>query len=76
MTLHGFILRNALRNKRRLLFLASAVQISLGVLDLIGIALIGLVAAVAVSGRGATANSDTSAPWAAMRCASSRCADG
>ncbi|MDP1878044.1 MAG: ABC transporter ATP-binding protein [Actinomycetota bacterium] len=49
-------------SKRRLLFLASAVQISLGVLDLIGIALIGLVAAVAVSGLGATANSDTSAP--------------
>ncbi len=37
-------------SKRRLLFLASAVQISLGILDLIGIALIGLVAAVAVSG--------------------------
>ena len=39
---------------RRLLFLAATVQISLGVLDLIGIALIGLVAAVAVSGIGAT----------------------
>ena len=38
--------------KRRLLFLASAIQISLGILDLIGIALIGLVAAVAVSGIG------------------------
>lgn len=40
-------------SKRRLLFLAAGVQISLGVLDLIGIALIGLVAAVAVSGIGA-----------------------
>ena len=38
--------------KRRLLFLASAIQLSLGILDLIGIALIGLVAAVAVSGIG------------------------
>ena len=40
--------------KRRLLYLAAGVQISLGILDLIGIALIGLVAAVAVSGIGAT----------------------
>jgi ABC-type multidrug transport system fused ATPase/permease subunit len=40
--------------KRRLLFLASAIQISLGILDLIGIALIGLVAAIAVSGIGTT----------------------
>ena len=39
--------------KRRLLFLAAAVQISLGILDLVGIALIGLVAAVGVSGVGA-----------------------
>jgi ABC-type bacteriocin/lantibiotic exporter with double-glycine peptidase domain len=38
------------RSKRRLLFFASAIQISLGLLDLLGIALIGLVAAVAVSG--------------------------
>jgi len=38
--------------KRRLLFLATAVQVSLGVLDLVGIALIGLVAAIAVSGLG------------------------
>ena len=36
--------------KRKLLFLASAAQISLALLDLLGIALIGLVAAVAVSG--------------------------
>ena len=36
--------------KRRLLVLATAVQVSLGLLDLLGIALIGLVAAVAVSG--------------------------
>ncbi|MHB1211294.1 MAG: ABC transporter ATP-binding protein [Candidatus Nanopelagicales bacterium] len=40
-------------HKRRLLFLAAGIQISLGILDLIGIALIGLVAAVAVSGVGA-----------------------
>ena len=38
--------------RRRLLVLTAALQISLGVLDLIGIALIGLVAAVAVSGIG------------------------
>lgn len=37
---------------RRLLYLAAAVQISLGLLDLIGIALVGLVAAIAVSGIG------------------------
>ncbi len=48
--------------KRRLLFLAAGLQISLGILDLIGIALIGLVAAVAVSGVGAVANSDSTAP--------------
>ena len=36
--------------KRRLLFLAATVQVSLGILDLVGIALIGLLAAVAVSG--------------------------
>lgn len=41
-------------DKRRLLFLAAGIQISLGLLDLIGIALIGLVAAVAVSGIGAS----------------------
>ncbi len=46
--------------KRRLLFFASGIQISLGLLDLIGIALIGLVAAVAVSGVGATGIP----PWA------------
>lgn len=40
--------------KRRLLYLASGVQVSLAVLDLIGIALIGLVASVAVSGIGVT----------------------
>ena len=38
--------------KRRLLFLGAAVQVSLGLLDLIGIALIGLVAATVVSGLG------------------------
>ncbi|MDP2013130.1 MAG: hypothetical protein Q8L05_02780, partial [Actinomycetota bacterium] len=36
--------------KRRLLYVAAAIQISLGLLDLLGIALIGLLAAVAVSG--------------------------
>lgn len=36
--------------KRRLFLIASAFQISLGLLDLVGIALIGIVAAVAVSG--------------------------
>ena len=41
-----------LPGKRRLLYLAAGVQISLGLLDLIGIALIGLLAAVAVSGIG------------------------
>ena len=38
--------------KRRLLFLAAGFQLSLGLLDLIGVALLGLVAAVAVSGIG------------------------
>lgn len=37
-------------NKRVLLYVASGFQISLGILDLLGVALIGLVAAVAVSG--------------------------
>ena len=40
--------------KRRLLYLGAAAQVSLGVLDLIGIGLIGLVAATAVSGLGVT----------------------
>ena len=40
--------------KRRLMYLASAIQVSLGILDLIGVALIGLVASVAVSGVGVT----------------------
>ena len=38
--------------KRRVLYLASGVQVSLAILDLVGIALIGLVASVAVSGIG------------------------
>ncbi len=38
--------------KRRLLYIVAGIQISLGILDLIGIALIGLLAAVAVSGIG------------------------
>ncbi|MEI6637821.1 MAG: ABC transporter ATP-binding protein, partial [Planctomycetota bacterium] len=38
--------------KRRLLFAAAAVQVSLGLLDLLGIALVGVLAAVAVSGTG------------------------
>jgi ABC-type multidrug transport system fused ATPase/permease subunit len=41
-------------DKRVLLLAAAAIQVSLGILDLIGIALIGLVAAVAVSGIGTT----------------------
>ena len=40
--------------KRRLFYLAAGFQVSLAVLDLIGIALIGLVASVAVSGIGVT----------------------
>ena len=40
--------------KQRLLYAAAAVQVLLGVLDLVGIALIGLVAAVAVSGIGSS----------------------
>lgn len=46
--------------KRRLLFLATGVQVSLGILDLIGIALVGLVAAIAVSGLGVS----SIPPWA------------
>jgi len=38
--------------KRRLLVLATVIQVSLGLLDLIGILLVGLLAAVAVSGIG------------------------
>jgi len=41
-------------DKRTLLFLAAGAQLSLGFLDLLGIALIGLVASVAVSGIGVT----------------------
>ena len=40
--------------KRRTLIFASCIQVALGLLDLVGIALIGLVAAVAVSGIGAS----------------------
>ena len=40
--------------RRRLLIFAALIQISLGVLDLLGIALVGLVVAVAVSGIGYT----------------------
>lgn len=39
-------------SKRRLLFLAAAAQISLGLLDLLGIALVGVLATVAVSATG------------------------
>lgn len=42
------------RSKRKWLYLSAGVQVSLSVLDLIGIALIGLVASVAVSGIGLT----------------------
>ena len=38
--------------KRRLLFFATGIQVSLGLLDLVGILLVGLLAAVAVSGIG------------------------
>ena len=41
--------------QRRLLVLASAIQVSLGLLDLLGIALVGLLAGVAVSGIGLSA---------------------
>ncbi len=40
------------RQRRRLFVLAAVIQVSLGILDLIGIALIGLLAATAVSGTG------------------------
>ena len=49
-------------DKRRQLVLAGVVQVSLGLLDLLGIALIGLVAAVAVSGIGVTTIPDWLAP--------------
>lgn len=49
-------LRKAVRllppGKRRLLFAAAGIQVSLGLLDLLGIALVGILAAVAVSGTG------------------------
>ncbi len=45
-------------SKRRLLYIAAGIQLSLGIFDLIGIALIGLVAAVAVSGIGVTSIPD------------------
>ena len=38
--------------RRRLFILAAAIQVSLGLLDLVGIALVGLLAATAVSGTG------------------------
>ncbi len=38
--------------RRRLFLLASAIQVSLGLLDLLGIALVGLLATAAVSGTG------------------------
>ncbi len=41
-------------HQRKLLYFAAGIQLSLGIFDLIGIALIGLVAAVAVSGIGVT----------------------
>jgi len=44
--------------KRKWLYLSAGVQISLSVLDLVGIALIGLVASVAVSGIGVTSIPD------------------
>lgn len=46
------------KSKRKWLYLSAGVQVSLSVLDLIGIALIGLVASVAVSGIGVTSIPD------------------
>jgi hypothetical protein len=40
--------------RRKLLFLAAGVQLSLGLLDLVGIALVGLLGVVAVSGVGSS----------------------
>lgn len=45
-------------SKRKWLYLSAGVQVSLSVLDLVGIALIGLVASVAVSGIGVTSIPD------------------
>ena len=53
--------------KRRLLFFAASVQISLNLLDLLGIALIGLVAAVAVSGIDDTLTSNSDGQGIASR---------
>ncbi len=50
--------------KRRLLIAASAVQVSLGLLDLLGIALIGLVAAIAVSGISKAGSTGQIPSWA------------
>jgi ABC-type multidrug transport system fused ATPase/permease subunit len=49
------------RRERRLLILAALIQMSLSILDLIGIALIGMIAALAVSG----VNPTTLPPWIA-----------
>lgn len=58
----SWAVRQALRmlppRRRRLLAIAATIQISLGVLDLLGIALVGLVVAVAVSGIGYTSIPD------------------
>ncbi len=49
--------------KRRLLIFAAGLQVSLGLLDLIGIAIIGLVAAGAVCGIGCPETPPTAQTW-------------
>ena len=51
------------KRDRRLTVLAGIVQMSLGLLDLLGVALIGIVAAVAVSGIDPTSMSPTMQEW-------------
>ena len=56
-------LRLLTKRDRRLFILAAIVQMSLGLLDLIGVALIGIVGAVAVSGIDPTSMSPTVQEW-------------
>ncbi|MFM7145507.1 MAG: hypothetical protein ACKOW5_04140, partial [Actinomycetales bacterium] len=51
------------RRERLLLIVAAVIQMSLGVLDLIGIALVGLIAAVAVSGMNAATLPPLAQEW-------------
>lgn len=56
-------------NRRRLFVLAAIVQISLGLLDLLGIVLVGMLAAVAVSGTGLSqvpASADRVLSWVGL----------